>query len=166
MGVVSNLVPNAVNAQTTPDEEVTIIGGTTSEEFKYDKKEIRVEKNSWVNITLQVVSIMPHDFVIEDFEKEGFEGDDRTAQLTKDGGVNSDGIAFVFFKTPDKDVSVYFYCSVTGHRAQGMEGKLIVGEGSALDGDGGDNSTPGFEFFVGLLSLFALAGVVSRFRRQ
>jgi MYXO-CTERM domain-containing protein len=172
MGVAFNLVPNAVNAQTTPDEEATIIAGQ-NDELKYDKTSITVSKNTWVKITMQVVSSLPHDFVIEDFAAEGFEGDERTAVINSGGGEFSNGTDSILFKTPDKDVTVDFYCSVTGHRAQGMEGSLIVGTGSAGNGgafngsdDDDDSSTPGFELFVGFLALLVLGGVAARYRRN
>ncbi|MFX0115408.1 MAG: plastocyanin/azurin family copper-binding protein [Candidatus Hodarchaeota archaeon] len=166
-GMTFNFFQLAVAQDSTPDQSVPIVAGV-NDQLKYDKAEITVSKNSWINLTMQVVSSIPHDFVIENFVTEGFEGDDRTEAITKSGGPNSDGYIFILFKTPDKDVTVYFYCSVTGHRAQGMEGLLVVGAGSGEPekSENDDSSTPGFEFIFAIIALGSLAALTVKLRKR
>lgn len=102
------------------DEMVTITAGTNNQ-ISYDKTEIRVPQDTWVNLTLVVTSSMSHNFVIENFGTEGFQGTDMTATINSGVGTVS-----IRFKTPNKGVTVSYYCSVPGHRALGMEGNLVV----------------------------------------
>ncbi|MFQ5980760.1 MAG: plastocyanin/azurin family copper-binding protein [Candidatus Heimdallarchaeota archaeon] len=102
------------------DEMVTITAGTNNQ-LSFDKSEIRVPADTWVNLTLTVVSSMSHNFVIENFATEGFQGTARTATIN-----NGDGSDSIRFKTPANGVTVMFYCSVGSHRALGMEGDLVV----------------------------------------
>lgn len=163
-GMTFNFYPAASQDETMPEKSITVVAGG-DDKLKYDTAEIRVPKNAWVNITIHVVSTLPHDLVIENFDQEGFDGDERTDVMTKS---NNDGYNSILFKTPDRDVTVYFYCSVTGHRAQGMEGLLIVGDSSnePEKSENNDSSTPGFEFLFVILGMTALAAVVLKVRKR
>ncbi|MFX0113674.1 MAG: plastocyanin/azurin family copper-binding protein [Candidatus Hodarchaeota archaeon] len=129
--MILNFFPVPSVSDVTADEEVAITAGTGNL-LIYDRTEIRVSRNSWIELTFKVVSTMSHNLVIEDFTTEGFMGDSRTETINSMGGANNDGIDTILFKTPDKDVTVAFYCSIGSHRALGMEGQLIVAGESAL----------------------------------
>lgn len=81
-------------------------------EFKFAPAEIKVNKGDNVEITFKNSGAYGHDFVIEGYEK-------RTSIINK-------GKEEVLIFTADKASTFAFYCSVPGHRAGGMEGKLIV----------------------------------------
>ncbi|MHA2272623.1 MAG: plastocyanin/azurin family copper-binding protein [Candidatus Hodarchaeales archaeon] len=130
LGITFNSFPLEVRSSPVADEMVTITAGTNNQ-LQYDKTELNFQRNVWVNLTLKVVSSMSHNLVIESFAAEGFEGTSQTATINSNGGPNGDGIVSIRFKTPDKDVTVAFYCSVGSHRALGMEGNLIVSGGGS-----------------------------------
>ncbi len=81
-------------------------------EFKFSPTEIRANKGDTVEVTFKNVGTYGHNFVVEGYEK-------RTAIINK-------GKEEVLTFTADKAGTFAFYCSVPGHRASGMEGKLVV----------------------------------------
>src|SRR3989344_5824812 len=85
----------------------TVIG----KNFSFSPAEIKVKKGDTVKITLQNTG-GTHDFVIDEFNV-------RTPRI-KNGETAT--VEFV----ADKIGQFEYYCSVTGHRAMGMKGLLIV----------------------------------------
>lgn len=94
----------------TPGEYgATLIGSN----FMYDIDEIRVKKGDTVRLTLRIAEGR-HDLVIDEY-------DVRTDVLS---GDEEQTIEFV----ADQVGTFAYYCSVGSHRANGMEGTLIVEE--------------------------------------
>lgn len=89
------------------DNAITI----DAKNFSFSQSEIRVKKGEEITLTL-TASEGFHDFVIEELGVS-------TKRIS--AGQN-DTITF----TPDKTGSFAFYCSVGNHRAQGMEGVIVV----------------------------------------
>jgi plastocyanin len=81
--------------------------------FAYDPEEITVEAGEDVAIVLTSDDIF-HDFVVE---KGGGHVVGAEGGETARGGLRV-----------DKSGTYTFYCSVSGHRAAGMEGTLVVEE--------------------------------------
>ena len=86
----------------------TIEGG----EFKFAPNEIRANKGDNVEITFENIGTYGHDFVVEGYGK-------KTQVISK-------GNRAVLAFTADKAGTFAFFCAVPGHRASGMEGKLVV----------------------------------------
>lgn len=79
--------------------------------FTYDKKEIRVKKGEKVAVKFTNGEGF-HDFVIDEL-------DVKTQRLPE-------GQSETVMIPTDKVGEYAYYCSVGSHRAQGMEGKLII----------------------------------------
>ncbi len=79
--------------------------------FEFKPKEMRVKKGDTVRVTFENMK-GTHDFVIDEFNV-------RTNQI---GEGEEEEVEFV----ADKAGTFEYYCSVDGHRAQGMKGSLIV----------------------------------------
>ena len=79
--------------------------------FTYDKKEIRVKKGEKVAIKFTNGEGF-HDFVIDELEV-------KTQRIPE-------GQSETVMISTDKVGEYAYYCSVGSHRAQGMEGKLII----------------------------------------
>jgi plastocyanin len=79
--------------------------------YKYDLKEIKVNKGDTVKIILKNNEGM-HDWKVDEF--------DAATEVIQTG--ETDTVEFV----ADKTGSFEFYCSVGQHRANGMKGMLIV----------------------------------------
>ena len=79
--------------------------------FTYDKKEIRVKKDE--NIVIKFTNGEGfHDFVVDELNV-------RTQRIPES---ESETVRI----PTDKAGTYAYYCSVGNHRAQGMEGKLII----------------------------------------
>lgn len=100
--------PTEATGSAMTEQVITVEGG----EYYFQPNEIRVKQGEKVTITLKNVGKMPHDFVIGALSVQ--------SELTRGGEE-----ATVTF-TPDKTGTFEFYCSVSGHRQQGMRGTLIV----------------------------------------
>ena len=92
---------------TAPHKEFTVEG----ENYDFNPREIRVKKGDVVTIHFKDTDGF-HDLRIEGYNV----GSERIRANTESG--------FTF--TADKAGTFAYYCSVGSHRAQGMEGKLIV----------------------------------------
>lgn len=142
--------PVAGTECSTPTLEVTI---KSQPGLKFDKDKIEVPRATCVKITL-----INEDLDIEhDFTVDGKSGDSGIEEvyIPVTGGVT----ASFNVTTPDADVTFDFYCSVQGHRAAGMEGSFVVGEGSDED------DTPAFGFWLSITAFLALVALVPRIRK-
>lgn len=88
-------------------KEVTV----TSKGLNFDPKEIRVKLGDKVKVTYKN-TMGQHDFVLDEFKVK--------TKLLSAG--TEETVEFV----ADKKGSYEYYCSVSGHRAAGMKGTLIV----------------------------------------
>ena len=55
---------------------------------------------------------------------------------------------------PNQDAKIVFFCQMTGHRAQGMEGNFIVGSGASSS-----SSSPGFGFYAASAAILAMVAI-------
>lgn len=95
-------------AKTTEAKKFTVEGN----EFSFSPSEIRVNKGDVVEITFKNVGVVGHNLWIENYEK-------HTQTINR-------GKEEVLKFTADEIGTFAIYCAVPGHRAAGMEGKLIV----------------------------------------
>ena len=95
------------SAITEADKTIEI----SASNFTYDKKEIRVKKGEKVTIKFTNGEGF-HDFVIDELEV-------KTQRIPE-------GQSETVMIPTDKIGEYAYYCSVGSHRAQGMEGKLII----------------------------------------
>lgn len=108
--------PASSDTATPSDAEMEMSGemvefGVNGKNFSFSPSTIRVKKGDMVTINFKNTGGF-HDFTIDEF-------DVKTAQI-QDG--QSETVTF----TADKSGTFNFYCSVGQHRANGMEGQLIV----------------------------------------
>lgn len=106
-------LPTPVNdstgsAETGTVKEFTVEGSP----FKFTPASLEVNQGDRVKITFKNMQGM-HDFVIDELNVK--------TQVLRTAGAQ-EVVEFV----ADKKGSFTYYCSVPGHRAQGMEGTLVV----------------------------------------
>lgn len=92
----------------------------TAGDIYFDVKEITAPANTDVTITVTNMGSIQHDLVSDDLGV-------RTPML------NPGDVADVTFNAPAGEY--VYYCSVPGHRAAGMEGKIILVDSGAGDGE-------------------------------
>ncbi len=93
------------------DGEVRVINVDGSE-FRFNPSTIRVTKGERVRVVFRNVGTLPHDFVIE--------GTNIRTRIISPG--ETDAVEFI----ADRTGELTFYCSVGNHRANGMEGDLVI----------------------------------------
>ncbi len=116
----------------------------------FDLKEIKVDKDTCVQLTFVNLSpATPHDFSVDADADSGFP--EVYVYIENNvGGINGTDTKTINFKTPNVDVTLEYYCSITGHRDGGMYGDLIIGNGT---------EAPGFEISFAILALGALVAI-------
>ena len=131
-----------------PDKMVPIT--THASDLSFNTTEIQVEKGSCVMFMFMNMQDIEHDFVLNNA--------DGTEELFGLHLLNStSGMKSVMYQMPDEDTELPFWCTVAGHKEQGMEGVVIVGNGNSV--------LPGFEF-VYVFAAFAISiPILRRFRR-
>jgi len=97
-----------ISISTQPVKEITVSGT----EFRFNPSEITVSAGERVRIIFKNEGRVIHDFVIENL---GI----RT-KVIREGQTDT-----IEFEAPQPGTYI-FYCSVSGHREAGMEGRLIV----------------------------------------
>ncbi|MBI2578862.1 MAG: cupredoxin domain-containing protein [Candidatus Aenigmarchaeota archaeon] len=90
--------------------EVTVYAG----EFEFQPNAIEVKKGETVRLTFINAGTVEHDFVIDELNVRTKRLQPRTLET----------IEFV----ADKSGAFSFYCSVEGHRQQGMEGSITISQ--------------------------------------
>jgi uncharacterized cupredoxin-like copper-binding protein len=136
-------------------EFVTV--STTADTLAFDPTEIKVSKNTCVQIKFANTQTVEHDFSVEHDDANEFE--EVHMHLANNTAGHMAGNFKTFnVSTPDLDITYDFFCSVVGHRDAGMEGKLVIGDGTAV--------APGFEMFVVLVGFFSIGTVVVLKRRK
>ena len=132
-----------------PTTEITIKAIIS---MKFDTGKIEVPRATCVKITIINEDSTLHDFTIDG--KAGDSGIEEVYIPVADGQTNSFNVT-----TPDVDITFDFYCSVPGHRAAGMEGSFVVGEGSS------DEDSPGFGLWLSIGAFLILIAIVPRYRK-
>ncbi|OLS28833.1 MAG: hypothetical protein HeimC2_04340 [Candidatus Heimdallarchaeota archaeon LC_2] len=155
-GLMLTVVPTTHAQAPTPGSEcsnatefVTITSGPG---LKFDKSSISVTKDTCVQITLVNADTMLHDFAIDDVS-----GDNGINQVYVAADI---GVTASFnVTTPNTDVTFQFYCWQPGHKAAGMVGDFIVGEGSP------ESDSPAFGFWITLGAFLSIAILIPRLRK-
>ncbi len=112
--------PGAGNETPAP-EDVTLsvtLSGAYPANIAYQPSTLTVEAGAMVTLTFtndDVNPLVSHDWALEGFEE--------TAQTATVGNGESTSVTFQAPTTPG---DYAFYCSLPGHRANGMEGTLTV----------------------------------------
>lgn len=99
--------PSATGSAKSDVREITVTGSS----FKFDPSKITIKKGEKVKITFKNAGGM-HNFIIDELGVET-----PIVESGKDATVEF---------TADKTGSFKYYCSVSNHRAMGMEGTLTV----------------------------------------
>ena len=155
---------------TSPKEE-KVVGMIVND--KFNVTEIKVDKGECFTIVIQNTdSTEEHDFVIDEVgggnhsvidanlagpNIDHVDFDSETP--TSDYGYGTTGINKFNVQAPNVDATFVYYCDVPGHRQNGMEGKLIVGNGAS------SKSSPGFDSISMIFGIFTIASVVTIFRK-
>jgi plastocyanin len=105
----SSMMKSHVHENPTPTVPGAREIAITARNFRFDPSEIRVRAGEPVTIVLTSEGSL-HDFTLGD-----------GAHVSADAGKTARGGLKV-----DAPGTHTFYCTVPGHRSQGMEGKLIV----------------------------------------
>lgn len=144
-----------VDQCTTPTEFRAI--STTETGLLYNASEMRVPKDTCVQITFVNLQDMSHDFVIDEDVNNSF-GMVHIHVMNSTAGMNGSNHMSMNVLTPNADITYEFYCSMPGHRTT-MYGNFIVGDGSP------SASSPGFELISLFLSVVTILTVV-RIRKR
>jgi uncharacterized cupredoxin-like copper-binding protein len=139
---------DSVDACTNPTQTVELVADPSNDgSLKYDKTELRLDKNACVKIKFINKSLTTdHDLTVD--ASDDFDGV-YLWLLNNTDGVDGGDYKEVNVQTPDADITLEFYCQVTGHSAT-MFGDFIIGEGGSL---------PGFSLGLALISLLGLAAI-------
>jgi uncharacterized cupredoxin-like copper-binding protein len=125
--------PNAVTATAIAPATLSI----EAKEFSFSPAQTTVKVGQQVEIAMKNAGVVEHDFTIEKISLEGkatSHGDEHA--MDSMSGVDPDTLpvhvaaepshtATVSF-TPSEAGEYEFYCTVAGHKASGMVGKLTV----------------------------------------
>lgn len=111
--VVATAVPEVMEEKSEEKEEAVEITANAYE-FYYEMSSESVEAGETVRLTLNNMGKGRHNWMIE-----GMEGEVQTKLLSSG---ESEMIEFVI----DEPGEYTYYCSVPGHRQQGMVGTLVV----------------------------------------
>ncbi len=117
----------ALAAQPEPTARFTLVTGFGDGKLVFTGKggdidgkfnpDLQVDVGEVVEITLEDGDGGLHDFAIPDLG-------------VKTGQVNSTGATQKVVFTAEMEGTYAYYCTITGHRQAGMEGKLVVGSGT------------------------------------
>ena len=94
--------------ETSEAREIVVEGN----EFKFSPTSIAIEKGEKIMLTFKNVGKFPHNFTVDEL---------GISTKTINSG-KEDAIEFV----SEKSGTFAMYCGVGNHRAQGMEGKVVV----------------------------------------
>jgi uncharacterized cupredoxin-like copper-binding protein len=113
--------PTAVPGSNAPAPTVPSAGEPVTldlqlEDIKFDKTELDVPANTQVTINIKNSGASTHNFNIDDLNVHS-------------GDVQAGGTATVTFNSGPAGSHEY-YCNIPGHKEAGMDGKLVVSEGS------------------------------------
>lgn len=116
--LLSAVLASCQNSETTtqttePADDVDIVVEMDASNYAFSETTITVKKGQTVRIELTVTQGV-HDWVVDEF-----------SAATNQAGAGS-MVSVVF--TADESGEFEYYCSVSGHRAMGMVGTLIVEE--------------------------------------
>ena len=142
----------------TPTQFISISADPdTDGSLKFDKTELKVDKNTCVEIKFYNMSpAVEHDFTFDADSDIGIEKVMLHLVNNKDG-INGSNYLSANFQTPDVDATVEYYCSITGHKAGGMFGDLVIGESGSL---------PGFELPLAIVAIFSLIAIPQLRKRK
>ena len=105
-----------------------------SDDLRFEPSEIRLKVGEPVRLTMENMGLSVHDMTVDEMPMEGG-GSDGMAHDMGDGmdmGENAMHLAVESHRdgtmefTPTERGTYTYYCSVEGHRDDGMQGRMIV----------------------------------------
>jgi len=142
---------NTPDQCTTPDKVVNMSAiNTSGGGLAFDPSQIKVAKNSCLQLRLLNPTNDDHDFDVRKAENNGLI-EDAHREFPATSGITN---VTINLQMPDQDANIVFFCGVTGHRQAGMVGNIIVGAGASST-----SSSPGFTFWGASITLFAIAAI-------
>ena len=123
---------------------------TTEDTIAYNTTEIKVPKNTCVQLTFVNLQTIEHDFVINADPDHNFNMVHMHLANNTAGHMGSNFIK-MNITTPNVDITYKFYCSIAGHNKT-MIGDFIVGSGAP---------PPSFELLTGVFVVaIVIIGIV------
>ena len=178
-----------------PDKEVII--GVQVDKILFNVTQITVNKGECFTVVFQNLDpSIEHDFVIDEVGGGNHSRIDAnlngpnidqvdfdSAGPTVNYGYGANGINKFNIHAPNVDSEFTYYCDVPGHKANGMLGKLIVGNGKSVTtnpdvsstitaGRSGQSSTstiktsPNFDLSILLVTMFSIKVINTRVRKR
>lgn len=135
---------HSISITTRGEDLVFIIGGE-------ENPDVEVASGSCVEVTFENSSTLDHDFTVVD---DTVDPEEELIHMDTPPGDTTNH----FWRMPERDVSLKYFCEVEGHRESGMEGNFIIGEGSG--------GLPGFEAPLAFAGLMLLAMAIPLLRRR
>ncbi len=129
------------------DPTRTITISTKGSEVAFNTTEITVEKGECVAIMFMNMQDAEHDLALHFANGTEYFG----LHIVGDGTPQ---MKMVNALMPNEDTEMPFWCTVEDHKDQGMEGKIIVGNGFA-EGETGAERAPGFGFVPASLAILS-----------
>jgi hypothetical protein len=110
----------------------------SQENLVYSLNVIEVPQNSCVEFEFKNTVDIAHDFTLE--REDGSIWVNLPVENSTDPSTPNPGLLRAKLQMPTEDITLPYYCSVTGHREAGEEGTLIVGEGGMITSHSHDDT--------------------------
>ncbi len=125
----------------------TVVIGTQGNEVAFNTTEVTVDKGECVTIMFVNMQDAEHDMALHFANGTEYFG----LHIIGDGTPQ---MRMVNALMPNEDTEMPYWCTVEDHKDQGMEGKIIVGNGFA-EGETGAERAPGFGFVPASLAILS-----------
>lgn len=143
---------------TTPTESVTIKAEATGAAF--NTTQIKASKGACLKLTfINAATSDQHDFTLERANGSTWVHM-HLMNSSMDPFGDGPGKGISYLQMPNEDLTLSYFCSVTGHQAAGMEGTLIIGKGSS------SGFLPGFDMLTTFLAISFLLITIPVFQRR
>lgn len=146
----SSLPLTEATANQCDNPTVNLLLGTTPTGTKYNESTLNAPLNTCVKITFQNTDTKDHTFRID---ADSANNVTYFNIYTNPGDTNTSN-----FMTPNKAMSIQYYCAEPNHKDQGMVGTLVVG--------GSSGSSPGFDALSLFVALFTVATIFTVYKKK
>lgn len=155
-------VASNANAITNCDSPDNVLDVHVSDEFKFvingmDNPDVTVPTGSCLGITIESTASVTHDFTVEV----------SGAQIIHLLAGPSETVN-ASFSIPSTASNTKYFCSQTGHRANGMEGNfdMVAGGTYTVAAAAKKSSSPGFGLPLAFIGLVTIALVLPKIRKN